>query len=86
MNAKYTPKDGSLAEQYHRDDGRPLSAADLTWSYASALTAFAARNGTFPRSWGAKGLVVSSVCHANPGPTVQATFNVVAHTQYGGAY
>ncbi|KAL8942854.1 MAG: hypothetical protein Q9211_001217 [Gyalolechia sp. 1 TL-2023] len=28
---KYTPSDGSLAEQYSREDGSPVSAADLTW-------------------------------------------------------
>ena len=28
---KYTPSDGSLAEQFSRDDGKPLSAVDLTW-------------------------------------------------------
>ena len=27
----FTPTDGSLAEQYFRDDGSPLSAAALTW-------------------------------------------------------
>jgi glucoamylase len=54
--AKYTPASGALAEQYGRGDGKPLSAADLTWSYASALTAFQARSGLVPASWGAKGL------------------------------
>jgi glucoamylase len=57
---------------------------DLTWSYASALTAFAARNGTVPASWGASGLQVPSACLAYAGPTVPVTFNVVAYTQYGG--
>lgn len=63
-----------------------MSAVDLTWSYASALTAFAARQGTIPTSWGAGGLVVPSSCSPNPGPTVQVTFNVAATTQFGGAY
>jgi glucoamylase len=84
INAKYTPADGGLAEQYDRATGTPVSARDLTWSYASALTVFAARKKAFPPSWGAKGLQVPSVCQSNPGPQVQVTFNVVAETQFGG--
>lgn len=84
INAKYTPADGSMAEQFGREDGTPLSAAHLTWSYASALSAFAARNGTLSSSWGAKGLKVPPVCEGNAGPTVKAVFNVVAITTWGG--
>jgi len=84
VNAKYTPSDGGLAEQYTRANGSPLSARDLTWSYASALTAFAARDGFVPPSWGASGLTVPSSCTANPGPTVSVTFNVQATTVSGG--
>ena len=84
--AKYTPSDGSLSEEYDKNTGTQLSAVDLTWSYASVLTAFAARGGSVPTSWGASGLVVPSVCVPNPGPTVQATFNVAATTQWGGTY
>ncbi|KAG6874887.1 hypothetical protein C0992_006081, partial [Termitomyces sp. T32_za158] len=83
VNAKYTPADGSLSEQYHKDTGAPLSAKHLTWSYASALTAFAAREGRVLPSWGAKGLKVPDVCVPNPGPIVSATFNVVAKTVFG---
>ncbi|KAL9029390.1 MAG: hypothetical protein Q9196_002361 [Gyalolechia fulgens] len=50
---KYTPSDGSLAEQYSREDGSPVSAADLTWSYASFLTAIARRSFIVPDTWGA---------------------------------
>jgi glucoamylase len=39
----YTPDDGSLAEEFNRDTGAPQGAADLTWSYASVLTAAFAR-------------------------------------------
>lgn len=28
---EFTPKDGSLAEQFDRKTGNPLSASDLTW-------------------------------------------------------
>jgi glucoamylase len=38
LNEKYTPADGSLAEQFERTTGAPLSAKHLTWSYAAALT------------------------------------------------
>ena len=86
INAKYTPADGGLAEQFDRNTGSPLSARDLTWSYASALTAFSARKGITPASWGAKGVVIPSVCLSNPGPQVQVTFNVVAYTQLGGMF
>ena len=85
VNAKFTPDNGGLAEQFDRNSGSPLSAVDLTWSYASALTAFAARKGISPASWGAQGLVIPPVCNSNPGPTVQATFNVAATTQFGGS-
>lgn len=52
---KYTPTNGSLAEQFDKSTGEPLSAADLTWSYAAFLTAVSRRNGTVPASWGASG-------------------------------
>lgn len=85
INAKYTPSNGGLSEQFDKNTGSPLSAADLTWSYASALTAFSARSGVAPASWGAKGLVVpSGTCNTQTGPTVSVTFNVVATTQFGG--
>ncbi|KAK1229133.1 glycoside hydrolase 15 protein [Marasmius sp. AFHP31] len=89
--AKYTPSDGSLAEQYTRAAGAPLSAKDLTWSYASALTAFGARAGQVPASWGAKGLTVPTTCQSGPGNGggggggggVDVTFNVRAETVFG---
>lgn len=87
VNAKYTPKNGGLSEQFDRNTGVPTSAMDLTWSYASALTVFNARKGVSSASWGAKGLTVpSGKCQGNPGPTVQVTFNVIATTQSGGMY
>ncbi|EAA27730.2 carbohydrate-binding module family 20 protein [Neurospora crassa] len=51
--AQYTPSDGSLAEQFDKDSGAPLSATHLTWSYASFLSAAARRAGIVPPSWGA---------------------------------
>ncbi|PNY28487.1 Glucoamylase [Tolypocladium capitatum] len=49
--ATYAAPNGSLAEQFSRDDGHPLSARDLTWSYAAFLTAAARRAGIVPPSW-----------------------------------
>lgn len=43
---------GSLSEQFDRNTGTPLSAYDLTWSYAAFLTAAARRAGVVPYSWG----------------------------------
>ena len=37
----------------------PTSALDLTWSYASAVTAFNARDGFVPASWGAANVTAS---------------------------
>jgi glucoamylase len=50
--AQYTPSSGALAEQFTRASGAPISAADLTWSYAAFLTASRARAGGVPPSWG----------------------------------
>ncbi|KAF2726312.1 glycoside hydrolase family 15 protein [Polychaeton citri CBS 116435] len=38
-----TPANGHLAEEFNRNTGAPQGAADLTWSYASVLTAAFAR-------------------------------------------
>ena len=83
--AKYTPSGGELSEEYSRDNGTPVSAIDLTWSYASALTVFAARAGQTSASWGAQGLSVSSACSTSSAPTVSVEFNVNATTVLGGA-
>ena len=82
--AKYTPTDGGLSEQFTKLTGAPLSAADLTWSYASALTAFDARANAPVESWGARGLKVPTVCGTNPAPTSTLTFEVTAETIPGG--
>lgn len=50
--ATYAQTNGSLSEQYSRANGTPLSAYDLTWSYAALLTAAARRAGVVPYSWG----------------------------------
>ena len=86
IHAQYTPSDGELAEQYSKSNGAPTSAVDLTWSYAAALTGFAARGGSLPASWGAAGLTVPSTCSSYAGQTVEVTFNVDATTVWGGQY
>ena len=59
----HTPSNGSLSEQFSRTDGTPLSAVDLTWSYASFITAAARRNNQVPASWGEPSAnTVSSRC------------------------
>ncbi|WPH01779.1 Hypothetical protein R9X50_00463200 [Acrodontium crateriforme] len=42
----YTPADGHLSEEFNRNTGVAQGAADLTWSYASILTAAFARAET----------------------------------------
>ncbi|KAF8195461.1 glucoamylase [Pholiota molesta] len=87
---KYTPANGGLSEQYDKNTGVPLSASDLTWSYAALLTTITARDGVVPASWGASGLVASASCSTSGGGssggssgTVAVTFNVQATTVYG---
>lgn len=65
--SQYIASNGSLAEQYDRNSGAPLSARDLTWSYASFLTAAARRAGIVPAGWagtGSSATSVPSVCSA----------------------
>ncbi|KAF2646823.1 glucoamylase [Massarina eburnea CBS 473.64] len=55
---EYIPEGGGLAEQFSRENGAPLSARDLTWSYAAFATMRNARvaaldNGPSVQSWGA---------------------------------
>lgn len=87
------PSGGGLAEQYSRSNGVPVSAVDLTWSYAAALTAFGARAGVMSPGWGAAGLTVPTTCQTSGSGgggggstgTVAVTFNVVATTVIGGS-
>ncbi|GAM83340.1 hypothetical protein ANO11243_013270 [Dothideomycetidae sp. 11243] len=72
---QYTPSNGGLAEQYSRSNGQPLSAIDLTWSYAALLTANQARNAVMPASWGASGAKLPNACSGGSatGPCQAAT-------------
>ncbi|KAF8699870.1 1,4-alpha-D-glucan glucohydrolase, partial [Rhizoctonia solani] len=79
VNKKFVGPKGGLAEQFDRATGLPTSAVDLTWSYASAITAFDARSFKLPESWGAKGLnPPTGTCQAQPIPKVAVTFNLVS--------
>jgi len=83
INRRYTPSDGSLAEQFTRQNGTPLSAKDLTWSYASALTAFDRRAAVLPAAWPAANLTVPATCSGSGGSTSSVTFIVNATTVFG---
>lgn len=99
ITQKYTPSNGGLAEQYSRSDGTPLSAVDLTWSYAAFLTANDRRSGKVPASWltsgasnppsqcqgtSATGTYSSVTGTSTACPTaVAVTFNEIATTYYG---
>ncbi|PLB55671.1 putative glucoamylase precursor [Aspergillus steynii IBT 23096] len=68
---EYTPSDGGLAEQFTRDNGDPTSAVDLTWSFASFLTAASRRAGDVPASWGSSASELPSQCS---GDTVTGSY------------
>lgn len=56
----------------------------MTWSYASALTAFSARNSTKYASWGASDVSLPSTCSSSgSGKTVSVSFSVDASTNEG---
>lgn len=81
---KYTPSDGSLSEQYLKTSGVPTSAVKLTWSFASAVTAFDAKSNFVPASWGASGLKTTcSGSGGGSGGSVSVTFNENATTVFG---
>lgn len=73
----YTPSDGSLAEQFERSTGKPLSAVHLTWSYASFLGATERREGIVPPGWGeTRANRVPSVCEPAPACDSTMTFQL----------
>ena len=57
---QYTPTNGSLSEQFNKTaPGNPLSAYDLTWSYAAFVTMAERRAGQYPPSWDPSRLATS---------------------------
>ena len=59
---KYIPSNGSFSEEFGRDTGLPLSAYDLTWSYAAFVTMAQRRAGQYPPSWGARNAALPAKC------------------------
>lgn len=68
---------GSMPEQFSKNDGSPLGARDLTWSYAALLTASAARSRIRARTsgWLASAPILPPSCAASSvqGAYVSAT-------------
>ncbi|KAK1459369.1 glycosyl hydrolase family 15 [Colletotrichum melonis] len=62
--ATYAQSNGSLAEQFSRSNGQPLSADDLTWSYAAFLTAAQRRVNVIPKGWVGSATSVPGTCQA----------------------
>ncbi|KAF6802501.1 glucoamylase P (glycosyl hydrolase family 15) [Colletotrichum sojae] len=63
---KYTPINGSMAEQFNKaPPHEPLSASDLTWSYAAFVTMAERRAGQYPPSWVPASSEVPAVCAAS---------------------
>ncbi len=81
---KYTPSNGGLSEQFDKNTGSPLSASDLTWSYAAFMTAADRRAGTVPPSWGEPSAnAVPQTCSAAPACMSTITFNENASVNSG---
>lgn len=78
--ATYAPSNGSLSEQFNKDTGTPLSAYDLTWSYAAFLSAANRRAGLTPPSWaGSAGTSVPSTCSAT---SVSGSYSSASSTSF----
>lgn len=78
--ATYTPSNGSLSEQFDKSSGTPLSAYDLTWSYAALLSAANRRAGLTPPSWaGSAGTSVPGTCSAT---SVSGTYSSATSTSF----
>lgn len=76
----YKYSNGSMTEQFDRNTGTPISAADLTWSYSAFLTAAARRAGQIPRSWNAAaGNSLPSSCSAS---AISGTYTTATNTNF----
>ncbi|EGX88765.1 glucoamylase I precursor [Cordyceps militaris CM01] len=78
--AKYTPSSGALAEQFDKNNGSPLSARDLTWSYASLLTAIDRRAGIIPPPWASDG--ANQIPGSCAGKTVAGSYTSATATSF----
>ncbi|KAF4444652.1 putative glucan 1,4-alpha-glucosidase [Fusarium austroafricanum] len=77
--AKYAGTDGHLSEQFDKNDGRPLSATDLTWSYAAFLSAADRRTGVVPPSWAGGAPAAPQQCGTN---TVAGSYSRATATSF----
>ncbi|KAH7347120.1 glucoamylase [Plectosphaerella cucumerina] len=78
--ATYASPNGSIAEQYNRNNGQPLSARDLTWSYASFLSAAQRRRGFVAPGWAkADSSAVPGSCFAT---SVQGSYTSATVTSF----
>ncbi|KAH8200048.1 hypothetical protein TruAng_005770 [Truncatella angustata] len=70
----YSPEDGALAEQFNKDQpGDPLSASDLTWSYAAFVSVSQRRAGQYPAGWeGSTAPELPDSCQASSTPGLYA--------------
>ncbi|KAG6007643.1 hypothetical protein E4U21_005724 [Claviceps maximensis] len=83
---EYTPRDGSLAEQFDKKSGLPRSAADLTWSYAAFVSMTKRRSGAVALSWGEPSShVIPAVCSPAAACRSTMTFNIRVQTRFGEA-
>jgi glucoamylase len=80
--ATYAASNGSLAEQYSRSDGTPLSARDLTWSYAALLTAAARRAGTVPAGWAQGNSAATSIPGSCYGTSVVGSYSAATPASF----
>lgn len=78
--ATYAASNGSLSEQFDKSTGNPLSAYDLTWSYAAFMSAASRRAGVVPSSWSASsGDTVPGTCSAT---SVIGTYSTATSTSF----
>ncbi|CAF3492262.1 unnamed protein product [Fusarium graminearum] len=76
---KYVGDNGALAEQFDKNNGRPLSATDLTWSYAAFLSAADRRAGIVPPSWASGAAAVPQQCGTQ---TVAGSYSLATATSF----
>ena len=78
--ATYARTNGSLGEQYDRGTGAPLSARDLTWSYAAFLSAAQRRRAVAPAPWAVSS--VSSVPGTCVATSVPGSYSSATATSF----
>ena len=80
IGATYARSNGSLAEQFSKSDGSPLSARDLTWSYASILSAAQRRRSVVQAAWANSAAIsVPSNCYAT---SIQGSYTSATATSF----